>query len=61
MWEGLKFWIARNPARGRRIPGTDYFVYVTKSWAPGGVPEIWVYYRVDDHHVYIEGSKINWG
>lgn len=62
LYEGIKWKLSRNPTGSTNVVdlGDGWYMAKTYSWAPGGLPSITVLYRVNDHEVIIESSKIQW-
>lgn len=62
LYEGIKWKLARSPTTAANVAslGNGWYMAKTCSWAPGGLPSITVLYKVGDHEVFIESSKIDW-
>lgn len=59
MYDGIKWWLARNPLSGTKVSDSDHYIYKSYSWKPGGVPSITVLYKFDDDYIYIVRSRID--
>ena len=57
--DGLKWWLARKPLTGKRVPGLkDQFVVEAKLWMPRRIPPVRLLYSVTKDESVIESMAV---